>query len=176
MKPTHMGSFGCNDRNPTQNWLQYKASSLAPHLRRPGPGCDSRCAWVQALTQWQRYWLAPLLWLHFRMGSPLLLVGWLLVAPCFPSFSNFSQLQNRCLWHGINLPCSVIFPEPLTFKGMWCTDQKDMIICHPKRHLGKVHLRPWGLRMGQGFPQRNTGSYNQKKSNWTGNSSVQFLP
>ena len=33
-------------------------------------------------------------------------------------FSNFSQLQNRCLWHGINLPWSVIFPEPVTFKGM----------------------------------------------------------
>lgn len=85
-------------------------------------------------------------------------------------FSNFSQLQNRCLWHEINLPWSMIFPEPVTFKGMWCTDQKDMVICHPKRHLRKLHLRPWGLRTWQGFPQRNIGSYNQKKSKWTGNS------
>lgn len=154
-----------------------KSSVLAPHLRRPGPGCDSRCAWVQELTQWWRDWL----WLPVslvsssglapfsdRLSSP---VGRMAAGnTMFSLFSNFSRLQNRCLWHGINLPWSVIFPEPVSFKGMWCTDQKDMVICHPKRHLRKLHLRPWGLRMWQGFSQRNTGSYNKKKSKWTGNS------
>ena len=76
-----------------------KGNSLAPHLRRPGMGCDLRCDQVQVLTRWHQDWMAlfishqcpPLCWLHFLMGCPLLVVGWLPAAPCLPSLLTIPE-------------------------------------------------------------------------------------
>lgn len=183
MKPTHMDSSGCKWQKPNSelasgakgvHWLhiwedQGQAGTRDVPGFRSSHSDGGTGGWLP-LSLVSSSTLAPF---SDGLSSPIGRIATGSTMLCL--FSNFSQLQNRCLWHGINLPWSVIFPEPVTFKGMWCTDQKDMIICHPKRHLGKLHLRPWGLRMEQGFPQRSIGSYNQKKSKWTGNS-VQFLP
>lgn len=125
---------GC-DRNPTQNWLQYKGGSWAPTFQGAQAACDSGCAKVQMLTHCHQNLVSfsiSLPSVFFRADSifPRALLSW---------WRGVSPLIAMAEEMGMKLNERALVPllELVPFKGdvlHWIGEDESR--AYPKRHVG----------------------------------------